>query len=277
MEQTDLGFVEPSRYTHPDIICHRQGVPGKGHIRVAAGSVITLQWTDWPESHKGPVFDHLANCNGPCETVNKNNLRFFKIDGAGLTTPPSTYAGDVLIQNSDQWSVRIPANIRAGNYVLRHEILALHGGNQPNGAQSYPQCINLEITGSGSSNPSGTAGTALLNANDPGVVFNIHLPAQNYVVPGGPIVDGGVSMIPQSVVRATATGTVTPGGGGSPPTTPTGGGQPPQPTSNPPNPPSGGAPLWGQCGGNGWSGPTTCVSGATCRATNEWYSQCVPN
>ncbi|KAH7375433.1 endo-xylanase [Plectosphaerella cucumerina] len=35
------------------------------------------------------------------------------------------------------------------------------------------------------------------------------------------------------------------------------------------------APLWGQCGGQGWTGPTTCVSGAVCKVNNNWYSQCV--
>ncbi|EHA56406.1 Endo-1,4-beta-xylanase 6 [Pyricularia oryzae] len=36
------------------------------------------------------------------------------------------------------------------------------------------------------------------------------------------------------------------------------------------------AALWGQCGGQGWTGAKTCVSGAVCQAQNEWYSQCVP-
>jgi endo-1,4-beta-xylanase len=36
------------------------------------------------------------------------------------------------------------------------------------------------------------------------------------------------------------------------------------------------SPLWGQCGGQGWTGPTTCASGAVCQASNQWYSQCVP-
>ncbi|KAF6760345.1 hypothetical protein DFP72DRAFT_988554 [Ephemerocybe angulata] len=36
------------------------------------------------------------------------------------------------------------------------------------------------------------------------------------------------------------------------------------------------APAYGQCGGQGWSGPTTCVSGYSCTATNQWYSQCTP-
>ncbi|KAF8651450.1 hypothetical protein AX16_004749 [Volvariella volvacea WC 439] len=36
------------------------------------------------------------------------------------------------------------------------------------------------------------------------------------------------------------------------------------------------SPLYGQCGGNGWTGPKTCVSGATCTVINDWYWQCLP-
>ncbi|KAG9048577.1 hypothetical protein FS837_012518 [Tulasnella sp. UAMH 9824] len=32
---------------------------------------------------------------------------------------------------------------------------------------------------------------------------------------------------------------------------------------------------WGQCGGQGWSGPTCCQSGSTCTYSNAWYSQCL--
>jgi len=34
--------------------------------------------------------------------------------------------------------------------------------------------------------------------------------------------------------------------------------------------------AWGQCGGNGWSGSTSCVSGYHCVYSNDWYSQCLP-
>jgi len=34
--------------------------------------------------------------------------------------------------------------------------------------------------------------------------------------------------------------------------------------------------LYGQCGGIGWTGATTCVSGACCTYSNDWYSQCLP-
>lgn len=33
--------------------------------------------------------------------------------------------------------------------------------------------------------------------------------------------------------------------------------------------------MYGQCGGNGWTGCTTCASGSTCKVSNEFYSQCV--
>ncbi|KAL2262372.1 hypothetical protein VTK26DRAFT_1555 [Humicola hyalothermophila] len=53
----------------------------------------------------------------------------------------------------------------------------------------------------------------------------------------------------------------------------------PQPGSgsggNPGNPSGCEVQKWGQCGGNGWTGCTTCAPGSTCRAQNEWYSQCL--
>jgi arabinoxylan arabinofuranohydrolase len=44
---------------------------------------------------------------------------------------------------------------------------------------------------------------------------------------------------------------------------------PSQPTSNPTC-----ASMWGQCGGEGWTGPQCCSQG-TCKVSNQWYSQCV--
>lgn len=44
-------------------------------------------------------------------------------------------------------------------------------------------------------------------------------------------------------------------------------------TTSSPQPTGACAPLYGQCGGSGWTGPTCCASG-TCKAGNEWYSQC---
>ncbi|KAG8939384.1 hypothetical protein FRC03_006335, partial [Tulasnella sp. 419] len=34
-------------------------------------------------------------------------------------------------------------------------------------------------------------------------------------------------------------------------------------------------PLWGQCGGTGYTGETTCAAPGTCVYSNPWYSQCL--
>lgn len=184
----DLGFVEPAAASDPDIICHRSATNGETHIPVSAGDTLSLQWTPWPDSHKGPVIDYLADCNGDCSTVSKTSLQFFKIAERGLVDPSSnTWAADELIDAGEVWEVTIPSNIASGSYVLRHEIIALHSAGQPNGAQFYPQCINLEISGGGSSSPSGTPGTSLYSANDPGIVFNIYEGATSYPIPGPPL------------------------------------------------------------------------------------------
>jgi len=61
-----------------------------------------------------------------------------------------------------------------------------------------------------------------------------------------------------------------PGSGG-------GGGTQPAPTPTPtPGTPGGcTANKWDQCGGIGFTGCTTCVSGTTCRKQNDYYSQCL--
>jgi len=35
------------------------------------------------------------------------------------------------------------------------------------------------------------------------------------------------------------------------------------------------APRWGQCGGQGWAGPTRCEAPYECKFSNQWYSQCL--
>jgi pectate lyase len=55
-------------------------------------------------------------------------------------------------------------------------------------------------------------------------------------------------------------------GGSQPPT------QDPSPNPNPTNP--GKVPLYGQCGGSGWTGGTVCAEGK-CVKANDWYSQCI--
>ncbi|TFY78668.1 hypothetical protein EWM64_g5341 [Hericium alpestre] len=36
------------------------------------------------------------------------------------------------------------------------------------------------------------------------------------------------------------------------------------------------SPVYGQCGGQGWTGSTTCAAGSVCTFSNPYYSQCLP-
>jgi len=142
--------------------------------------------------------DYLANCNGDCTTVDKTTLEFFKIDGVGLiddTTIPGSWASDTLIANNNSWTVTIPSDITPGNYVLRHEIIALHSAGSVDGAQNYPQCVNLEVTGSGTATPAGVLGTALYTETDPGIEINIYQSLSTYIVPGPTLYSGAISAI----------------------------------------------------------------------------------
>jgi len=57
--------------------------------------------------------------------------------------------------------------------------------------------------------------------------------------------------------------------------TPGSGSSPTSSAGNPVGTPTDGAELYAQCGGTGWTGPTTCKSG-TCKVSSEFYSQCLP-
>jgi lytic cellulose monooxygenase (C1-hydroxylating) len=195
------GFVDPPSYGSPDIICHKGATPGKGYIQVSAGGTIELQWTEWPVSHHGPMLDYLAPCGDDCTTVDKTSLKFTKIDEAGMNewvTQPGDWASDDMIKNNNTWVTTIPSSIAPGKYVLRHETIALHAANNPDGAQNYPQCMNIEVSGSGTNDlSSGTLGTELYTATDPGVLVNIYYPKlESYVIPGPPVMQGGSSGSP---------------------------------------------------------------------------------
>jgi hypothetical protein len=193
---TDNGFVDGSSYSSSDIICHKDATPGAISAEVKAGGSVELQWTEWPESHHGPVITYMANCNGDCSSVDKTTLEFFKIDEGGLiddSSVPGKWASDELIAANNSRTVTIPSAIASGNYVLRHEIIGLHSAGNSNGAQNYPQCLNLKVTGGGSDKPSGTLGTALYKNTDPGILVNIYTSMSSYTIPGPALYTGASS------------------------------------------------------------------------------------
>lgn len=192
---TDNGFTND--LTGAEINCHKGAEPGALSAKVSGGGKVTFTWNTWPESHKGPVITYLAKCDGDCSKADKTTLKWFKIDAKGLISGDSnsgTWASDQLISNGNSWDVTIPDSIASGNYVARHEIIALHSAGSEGGAQNYPQCVNLEVSSSGSDEPEGTLGTKLYSADDAGILVNIYYPVlTSYDIPGPTLYSGASS------------------------------------------------------------------------------------
>jgi len=129
------------------------------------------------------------------------------------------------------------------------------------------ECAQIEITGSGTNTGSNFVSfPGAYSATDPGILISIYDNTGKATNGGKPYPIPGPAPL-----TCSANGGGSSGGGGSPVTT-----APPAATTAPSSGGGGGSvPLYGQCGGNGYTGPTACASG-TCKATNEWYSQCLP-
>lgn len=165
--------------------------------------------------------------------MDKTKLEFFKIEEAGLldnNNPYGTWASDELMAANNTWTVKIPSDIEAGNYVLRHEIIALHNAMRYNGAQAYPQCINLKVTRGGTATPNGIPATQFYEPTDPGILVDIFNNLRTYVIPGPALYNGrdvasrstadisaGVSSTVSSSTRGWPTPVAAPRGCGSVP------------------------------------------------------------
>jgi hypothetical protein len=163
-------------------VCHKNGSPGEQYLTVAAGTTIRAKWNAWADSHKGPILSYVAPCNGDCTRAQKTALKFVKIDESGYLGG-RRWATDSIVGGGTS-SIRIPSSLKPGQYILRHESIALHGARNVD-AQFYPQCINLRVTGSGNSFPgNGVPGTRLYQTKEPGLVFDLYTNYTRYPIPG---------------------------------------------------------------------------------------------
>jgi len=155
---------------------------------VPAGTSVTAYWNAWPHTI-GPVMVYMAKCSGSCTSATTSSLSWFKIDQAGLisgTLTTGTWAQGQLVANNNSWTSTIPATLAPGEYIIRHELLAIHTSNQP---QFYPECAQLVITGSGTASPASSYLVKFpggYKASDPGVTIDIYSQptVTNYTIPG---------------------------------------------------------------------------------------------
>ncbi|MCJ1312909.1 hypothetical protein MMC25_006585 [Agyrium rufum] len=171
--------------------CNQGGQVSSQTQTVAAGTVVTAYWNaPWPHSI-GPVTVWMAKCPGACTSSSPSGNAWFKIDQRGLvsgTLSGGHWGAADLISNNNSWTSTIPASLPAGNYLLRHDLLAIHTSNAP---QWYPECAQLTVTGSGTKAPTSAYLAAIpgvYSMSDPEVNINIYSNANQgvttYTIPG---------------------------------------------------------------------------------------------
>jgi len=105
-----------------ELACNVGPTPPGAIAEVRAGSSITFHWSRWLYSHKGPITAWLAPYEGDVAKVDVNKLEFFKIT-EDTVDDKGVWANVRMMDNTNgSWTATIPADIKAGTYVLRQEV-----------------------------------------------------------------------------------------------------------------------------------------------------------
>ena len=100
----------------------------------------------------------MAKCDGDCSSFSPDaSTEWFKIDEQGESTPgdSSTWAQAKLNDGSPA-TVTVPEGLASGNYLVRHEIIALQNSVSQGGAEYYPSCLQVTVGGDGTGEPNTT-------------------------------------------------------------------------------------------------------------------------
>ncbi|PBK88948.1 hypothetical protein ARMGADRAFT_346887 [Armillaria gallica] len=186
--------------TNADLTCGPGALAADKVADANPGSSISFLWTGasgspWPHN-VGPMLTYLTNCGDQsCADYNPNGTEWFKIEEAGRTAD-GTWAQAALL-NGVPAQVTLPSNLAAGNYIIRHEIIALQGAQAEGGAEFYASCTQLKVGGSGTGTPPSSDLVQLPGAysdTDPGILVDVYSNTKaSYTFPGPPVVDLGGS------------------------------------------------------------------------------------
>ncbi|KAF1964858.1 endoglucanase II [Bimuria novae-zelandiae CBS 107.79] len=161
-------------------------------INIQAGSTAKLTWRHTltsgsndviDASHKGPVMAYLKKVSD-AKTDTGVGSGWFKIAEDGLGSD-GKWGVDRLIANGGVQTITIPQCIAPGQYLLRGELIALHGASSSGGAQFYMECAQINIQGgSASKTPASVSLPGTYKASDAGILYNLYNGQKTYTAPG---------------------------------------------------------------------------------------------
>jgi hypothetical protein len=192
--------------SNPALTCGPDAVKAGLVASAMPGDKLTFSWkgadmSNWPHN-TGPMLTYMASCgDDTCDKFDDSQAKWFKIDQDGRKTTGNKDWIQQDLMNGGVATGSIPTTLAPGNYLLRHEIIALHLATSMGGAEFYPGCIQLSVGGSQTGKPASSDLVSIPGAykdSDPGIfdpsVFDTNAP---YTFPG-PKIAGFVSGTPSS-------------------------------------------------------------------------------
>lgn len=254
----------------PDIICN-QGANKNGAntqtLTVTAGSEIRLKLAVGAKfQHPGPEFVYLSKAPGSVSSYDGSG-DWFKIHELGVCDGGDFTSTAWCDYNRDYVAATIPKDTPNGEYLARFEHIGVHRShvNQP---EHYVSCMQIKVTGGGSGSPGPTVKfPGAYKSTDAYANFSIYNGRKAFPMPGPKVwsagsaggASSGSTPVKEEAPTTMATAVA------------------PAPTAANPGAGAGGAGCaakYGQCGGQGFNGAKCCSAGS-CKAANQWYSQCL--
>jgi hypothetical protein len=209
-------FALPKDFRNPSVMSCENAGPAPKTLSVKAGSSVKINWegatgellgvdgltayNPWVHA-MGPINDYLASCEGECNKFDATNADWVKIAAATIdkgqtiggqlrqkmVAKPEKYfptggsglwAMAKMVQDSSSWTVNIPSALKAGQYILRSEMSAVHNpknSDPSSGPQVYIACIQLDVTGSGNTPlPQGVKSSSIMDPNGAFANYNVY-------------------------------------------------------------------------------------------------------
>ncbi|KAK6360989.1 Esterase/lipase/thioesterase [Orbilia blumenaviensis] len=172
--------------------CNVGAYPAPKYANVTAGTNVTARWTSWP--HVGPIYTYMAYCpNGKdcSDFYGWEKAAWFKIEETAFVPyvfdwNPSgvAWATQKMYDDGMKWTFQIPKCIKNGPYLIRHETMAIHNSQVLGGAQFYPNCAQVWVSGgTGKLKPKLVKLPGDIQPTDPGVLFERKDLPFDYTVP----------------------------------------------------------------------------------------------
>jgi hypothetical protein len=208
-----INDINPVKGTsNPDMLCGHGAHPAALVADASPGSTLEFSWKNgeggtWVHN-TGPVMTYMASCGATgCANFDGQGAEFFKISELGRKEGGdgrSWFMGDLTTGPDATLSVTLPTDLPAGEYLVRHELIAMQLGGSSGGAEFYPACFQIRLAAPSRSAAALPSGDQVVNFpggyndEDPGI-HDPHVydgPDHPYIFPGPALISSVTSPAP---------------------------------------------------------------------------------